>query len=149
MIADCGPTRRFGSRAMEPCCSPWKLSSGGSSNGYYAHELADVLHAEVQEPLRHLLLQGRLSRTEIDGQFLYTRNRSDRSSQTNLGSPQRSSSAFGGSFGGPRRSPPMNSRPRLSWSTDCSTNSNAACLLAWSPSAWVMVATPCSAISSV
>lgn len=44
----------------------------GSSNGYYALELADVLHAEVQEPLRHLVQQGRLSRTEIDGQFLYT-----------------------------------------------------------------------------
>lgn len=44
----------------------------GSSNGYYAHELADVLHAEVQEPLRHLVQQGRLSRTEIDGQFVYT-----------------------------------------------------------------------------
>ena len=43
----------------------------GSSNGYYAHELADVLHAEVQEPLRHLLQQGRLSRSEVDGQFLY------------------------------------------------------------------------------
>jgi hypothetical protein len=43
-----------------------------SSNGYYAQELADVLHAEVQEPLRHLVLQGRLTRTEIDGQFLYT-----------------------------------------------------------------------------
>ena len=43
----------------------------GSSNGYYAHELADVLHAEVQEPLRHLLQQGRLSRSEFDGQFLY------------------------------------------------------------------------------
>lgn len=43
----------------------------GSSNGYYAHELADVLHAEVQEPLRHLVLEQRLSRTEIDGQFLY------------------------------------------------------------------------------
>jgi hypothetical protein len=44
----------------------------GSSNGYYAPELADVLHAEVQEPLRHLVQQGRLSRTAIDGQFLYT-----------------------------------------------------------------------------
>jgi hypothetical protein len=44
----------------------------GSSNGYYAHELADVLHAEVQEPLCHLLQQGRLSRSEVDGQFLYT-----------------------------------------------------------------------------
>src|SRR5467141_5139282 len=43
-----------------------------ASHGYYSHELADVLHAEVQEPLRHLLLQGRLSRSEIDGQFLYT-----------------------------------------------------------------------------
>ena len=27
----------------------------GSANGYYATELADVLHAEVQEPLRHLV----------------------------------------------------------------------------------------------
>src|SRR5947207_275011 len=26
-----------------------------SPNGYYAHELADVLHAEVQEPLRDLV----------------------------------------------------------------------------------------------
>jgi hypothetical protein len=43
-----------------------------SSNGYYAHELADVLHAEVQEPLRHLVQQHRLGRMEIDGQFLYT-----------------------------------------------------------------------------
>lgn len=44
----------------------------GSPNGYYAHELADLLHAEVQEPLRHLVQQERLSRTEIEGQFLYT-----------------------------------------------------------------------------
>jgi hypothetical protein len=43
-----------------------------SSNGYYAAELADELHAEVQEPLRHLVQRQRLSRTEIDGQFLYT-----------------------------------------------------------------------------
>jgi hypothetical protein len=55
----------------------------GSCNGYYAQELADVLHAEVQEPLRHLLLQGRLSRTEIDGQFLYTAiDPTDRRKQT-------------------------------------------------------------------
>ena len=44
----------------------------GSSNGYYAHELADVLHAEVQEPLRHLVRQQRLGRIEVHGQFLYT-----------------------------------------------------------------------------
>jgi hypothetical protein len=41
-------------------------------NGYYAAELADELHAEVQEPLRHLVQQQRLSRAEVEGQFLYT-----------------------------------------------------------------------------
>lgn len=43
-----------------------------SSNGYYASELTDELHAEVHEPLRHLVQQQRLSRMEIEGQFLYT-----------------------------------------------------------------------------
>jgi hypothetical protein len=43
-----------------------------SANGYYAHELADELHAEVQEPLRKLVQQQRLSRIEVEGQFLYT-----------------------------------------------------------------------------
>ena len=43
-----------------------------SSQGYYAHELADELHAKVQQPLRHLVAQQRLARIEIDGQFLYT-----------------------------------------------------------------------------
>ena len=43
-----------------------------SSNGYYASELADELHAEVHEPLRHLVQEQRLSRIEIEGQFLYT-----------------------------------------------------------------------------
>ena len=43
-----------------------------SSNGYYASELADELHAEVHEPLRHLVQEQRLSRMEIEGQFLYT-----------------------------------------------------------------------------
>src|SRR5215467_882257 len=37
-----------------------------SPSGYYAPELADELHAEVQEPLRHLVLQQRLSRMEIE-----------------------------------------------------------------------------------
>jgi len=40
--------------------------------GYYAQELADALHAEVQESLRHLVQRERLSRTEVDGQYLYT-----------------------------------------------------------------------------
>lgn len=43
-----------------------------SPNGYYAPELADALHAEVQEPLRHLVQQQRLGRMDVDGQFLYT-----------------------------------------------------------------------------
>jgi len=43
-----------------------------SPGGYYAHELADTLHAEVQEPLRHLVQRERLSRAEVDGQYLYT-----------------------------------------------------------------------------
>jgi len=43
-----------------------------SPNGCYAHQLTDVLHAEVQQPLRHLLAQQRLARTDLDGQFLYT-----------------------------------------------------------------------------
>jgi hypothetical protein len=43
-----------------------------SPNGYYAVELAHELHAEVQEPLRHLVQRERLSRVEVDGQFLYT-----------------------------------------------------------------------------
>jgi hypothetical protein len=55
----------------------------GSSNGYYAHELADVLHAKVQEPLRYLVQHQRLNRTEIHGQFLYTATDStDRRNQT-------------------------------------------------------------------
>ncbi len=43
-----------------------------SADGYYASELADALHAEVQQPLRHLVQLQRLSRIEVDGQFLYT-----------------------------------------------------------------------------
>jgi hypothetical protein len=44
----------------------------GAAAGYYAYELADAVHAEVQEPLRHLVHQQRLSRMDVDGQFLYT-----------------------------------------------------------------------------
>ena len=43
-----------------------------SPRGYYAPELAGELHAEVQEPLHQLVRQQRLSRMEVDGQFLYT-----------------------------------------------------------------------------
>ena len=54
-----------------------------SPNGYYAHELADTLHAEVQEPLRHLVQRERLSRIEVEGQYLYTAiEPTDRRNQT-------------------------------------------------------------------
>jgi hypothetical protein len=54
-----------------------------SPNGFYARELADLLHAEVHEPLRHLVQQQRLSRIEVDGQFLYTAiDSADRRRQT-------------------------------------------------------------------
>jgi hypothetical protein len=43
-----------------------------SSRGYRAGELAEFLHAEVHEPLRHLVQQQRLARTAVDGEFLYT-----------------------------------------------------------------------------
>jgi hypothetical protein len=43
-----------------------------SPQGYYAQDLADDLHAEVQQPLRHLIEQQRLARIELEGQFLYT-----------------------------------------------------------------------------
>ena len=45
-----------------------------SPNGYYAHELADALYTDVQEPLRHLVQRERLNRAEVDGQYLYTAN---------------------------------------------------------------------------
>jgi hypothetical protein len=48
-----------------------------SSRGLYAHELADAVHAEVQEPLHRLVRLQRLSRTEMGGQFLYTAAESD------------------------------------------------------------------------
>jgi hypothetical protein len=49
-----------------------------SERGCFAGELAALLHAEVHEPLRHLVRQQRLSRTEIGGQFLYTAIEPDR-----------------------------------------------------------------------
>jgi hypothetical protein len=43
-----------------------------STDGYYAHELADVLHADVQQPLRQKIARQRLTRIELEGQFLST-----------------------------------------------------------------------------
>ena len=43
-----------------------------SPQGFFAAELADALHAEVQDPLRDLFQQSRLSRQEVAGVYLYT-----------------------------------------------------------------------------
>jgi len=40
--------------------------------GWFADELADALHAEVQDPLHDLVLSGRLRRSDMTGRFLYT-----------------------------------------------------------------------------
>jgi hypothetical protein len=51
----------------------------GSSSGYFAEELARLLHVDVQDPLHQLAHQARLSRHLIYGRYLYTAN--DPSSQ--------------------------------------------------------------------
>src|SRR5438034_2568243 len=43
-----------------------------SPSGWFADELADVLHAEVQDPLHDLVRANRLRRYEVAGRFLYT-----------------------------------------------------------------------------
>src|ERR1017187_4886577 len=43
-----------------------------SPRGCFADELADSLHAEVQDPLHDLVRAGRLRRSEVAGRFLYT-----------------------------------------------------------------------------
>ena len=43
-----------------------------SPRGWFADELADALHAEVQDPLHDLVRAGRLRRSEVAGRFLYT-----------------------------------------------------------------------------
>jgi hypothetical protein len=44
--------------------------------GWFADELADALHAEVQDPLRDLVRGGRLYRSKAAGHFLYTSSES-------------------------------------------------------------------------
>jgi DNA-binding transcriptional regulator YhcF (GntR family) len=43
-----------------------------SPRGCFADELADMLHAEVQDPLHDLVRAERLRRSEVAGRFLYT-----------------------------------------------------------------------------
>jgi DNA-binding transcriptional regulator YhcF (GntR family) len=43
-----------------------------STRGYFAEELARVLHVEVQDALHQLTQQGRVSRQIVSGRYLYT-----------------------------------------------------------------------------
>jgi hypothetical protein len=43
-----------------------------STRGWFADELADTLHVEVQDPLHDLVRAGRPRRSEVAGRFLYT-----------------------------------------------------------------------------
>jgi hypothetical protein len=43
-----------------------------SPRGWFADELADLLHANVQDPLHDLVRAGRLRRSPVAGRFLYT-----------------------------------------------------------------------------
>jgi len=43
-----------------------------ASQGWFADELADRLHVDVQDPLHDLVRQGRLRRADVAGRFLYT-----------------------------------------------------------------------------
>src|SRR6266404_2924400 len=43
-----------------------------SPRGWFADELADILHVEVQDPLHDLVRAARLRRFEVAGRFLYT-----------------------------------------------------------------------------
>jgi hypothetical protein len=45
-----------------------------SPQGYFAEELAECLHVEVQDTLYHLVKQRRLSRQIVSGLYLYTSN---------------------------------------------------------------------------
>src|ERR1700694_1946800 len=43
-----------------------------SPRGYFADELADTLHAEVQDPIHYMVRAVRLHRSAVTGRFLYT-----------------------------------------------------------------------------
>ncbi len=43
-----------------------------STQGWFADELADRLHVDVQDPLRDLVRQGRVRRVDLANRFLYT-----------------------------------------------------------------------------
>ena len=65
-----------------------------SPRGWFADELADSLHAEVQDPLHDLVRAERLRRSEVAGRFLYTS--ADRR-QARIQTPHQTNRAVGSS----------------------------------------------------
>src|ERR1017187_8474849 len=110
-----------------------------SPSGWFADELADVLHAEVQDPLHDLVRAERLCRSEVAGRFLYTsadgRQARDqlRTRQTAQAVPLLTdASAL-------QVSADEQKRPSC-FSTACSTSSSVVCSPGWNPSSWDTVA---------
>jgi len=68
----CGPTMQFGFPVYGTLVSTIESVVNQSPNGWFADELADVLHAEAQDPLHDLVRAERLRRSEVAGRFLYT-----------------------------------------------------------------------------
>src|ERR1041385_2617925 len=59
-------------------------------DGWFADELADVLHVEVQDALHDLVVSGRLRRSDVAGRFLYT-SADSRQSRDQIRAPQTAS----------------------------------------------------------
>ena len=103
-----------------------------SPRGCFADELADTLHAEVQDPLHDLVRAGRLRRAEVGDASCTLPPIVDRLGINSA--PGKSRSRF-------RCSPllrlfrylPMNSKPPFWFSTACSTSSSVGCSPVWSP----------------
>ena len=68
----CGPTRQFVFPVTDTLVSTIEFFVNQSPRGWFADELADTLHAEVQDPLHDLVRAERLRRYEVAGRFLYT-----------------------------------------------------------------------------
>src|SRR5580704_7342528 len=101
-----------------------------SPRGWFADELADRLHAEVQDPLLDLVRTERLRRSEVAGRFLYT-SADGRQARDQLRTMLPRS-----------RYPPMNSKRRFCFSTACWMSSSVVCSPGWSRSSWGTAATP-------
>lgn len=102
-----------------------------SPQGWFADELADALHAEVQDPLHDLVRAGRLRRSELTGRFLYTpANRKQlRTRQTTQAAPPVTDASV-------LRVSPDELKAAILLFYSLSMHSSDVCSLVWSPSSW-------------